>query len=74
VAEVRCAACLQALALFTPPAGPVYCFRCHPANLKLQEERQKRIEAQRKKAEAEVRKIDKQKSAEAGEGFRQKES
>jgi phage FluMu protein Com len=69
VSEARCAVCGQALALFSAPVGPVKCFRCHEANAILAKEKLKRIEAQRKKADAETRKINRKKT---GEEFRSK--
>jgi uncharacterized Zn finger protein (UPF0148 family) len=56
-----CSVCGVALRLFSKPAGPVRCFRCHPANEALAEEKRKRVEAQRKKTEAETRKLYRQK-------------
>jgi hypothetical protein len=70
VSAVNCSVCGQALSLHSAPAGPVTCFRCHPGNAKLQEEKLKRVEAQRKKAEADTRRLNRQ--GQAGEGFRQK--
>jgi uncharacterized Zn finger protein (UPF0148 family) len=72
MAEARCAVCDRPLRLFAAPEGPVTCALCHPLNETLQEERRLRIANQRKKVEAENRKLDKKRTSEAGEGFRQK--
>jgi uncharacterized Zn finger protein (UPF0148 family) len=56
-----CSVCGSALRLFSKPAGPIACSLCHPANAVLEEEKLKRVEAQRKKTEAETRKLYRQK-------------
>jgi hypothetical protein len=72
MAEARCCVCDRVLRLFGQPEGPVTCILCHPLNEKLLEEKRNRVANQRKKVEAEVRKLDKKRTSEAGEGFRQK--
>lgn len=70
--EVKCSVCGQALRLFSEPEGPVQCILCHPLNETLAEEKRQRVANQRKKTEAENRKLDKKRTSQAGEGFRQK--
>jgi hypothetical protein len=69
VSETKCSVCGKALALFSAPVGPVSCWSCHEGNAVLAAEKLKRIEAQRKKADAETRKINRKKT---GEEFRNK--
>lgn len=69
---VSCSVCGQALSLSAPTDRPLTCWLCYEGNAVIEEEKAKRIANQRKKVEAENRKLDKRRTSEAGEGFRQK--
>jgi hypothetical protein len=72
MAEARCCKCGQALSIANEDGGELTCWTCHPGYATLQDEKLRRVASQRKKVEAEVRKLDKKRTSEAGEGFRQK--